>query len=168
MTARGLWGRLLLGSAAAVVLLVTASPPVPDGGLPAVSGVALGTGAGVLLYLCVARQLPVLPSRLASSPIALGTALFLAVAAVNEEILWRRVALGELLRIGPGAALAGSALGFALAHRARPALHVLTGSVFGAVYLATGALAAAVSAHWVYNLLLLWLADRRRSVPVPP
>jgi membrane protease YdiL (CAAX protease family) len=163
-----LWGRLLLGSATAVVLLLAVSPPVPSGRLPAMAGVAAGVAVGVLLYVVVSGRPPARPARLASLPLALATALFLAVVAANEEILWRRVVLGELLRIGPAAALAGSTLGFALAHRSRPGLHLLTGSVFGALYLATGALAAAVSAHWVYNLLLLWLADRRRSVAVPP
>jgi membrane protease YdiL (CAAX protease family) len=171
VTGLGLWGRLVLGGAVAVILLLAVSPPVPDVRLPVAAGVPLGVAAGVVLYLAASRQRPVLPSRAASLPLALATALFLAVAAANEEILWRRVVLGELLRIGAGAAMAGSALGFALAHRARPGLHLLTGSVFGAVYLATGALVATVAAHWTYNLLLLWLVDRRRrplAVPHGP
>ena len=59
----------------------------------------------------------------------------------------------------PILALAGSSLGFAFAHRAR-GLHLGTGAVFGGVYLATGALAACIVAHWTYNVLLLWLSGR--------
>jgi membrane protease YdiL (CAAX protease family) len=130
--------------------------------------VTLGVSAGVVLYVVVSRQLPVLPSRARPLPLALATALFLGVAAVNEEVVWRRVVLGELLRFSPSAALAGSMLGFAVAHRARPGVHLLTGAAFGAVYLGTGALAASVAAHWTYNLLLLWLAGNRRPRAVPP
>jgi membrane protease YdiL (CAAX protease family) len=168
MTAAGLWGRLMLGSVVAVALLVAVSPPLPSPRLPPAADVPLGVAAGIVLYLAVSRELPVLPSGAAPLPLALATALFLALAAANEEILWRRVVLGELLRVGAVAAIAVSALGFALAHRARPGLHLLTGSAFGAVYLSTGALLATVAAHWIYNLLLLWLADRRRRpVAVP-
>ncbi len=85
---------------------------------------------------------------------------FLALAAANEEVLWRRVMLGELLRSGVVAALAGSTLGFALAHRARPGLHLGTGLAFGGVYLATGALGASIAAHLTYNLCLLSLRAR--------
>ena len=169
VTPLGLWVRLVLGCVVAVALLVAVSPPVPSLRLPVVAAVALGAAAGLLLYVTVFRQLPVLPSRAAPFPLALAAALFLGLAAVNEEIVWRRVVLGELLLVSPGAALAGSTLAFALAHRARPGLHLLTGAVFGSVYVATGALAAAVAAHWTYNLLLLWLADRRRRpLAVPP
>jgi membrane protease YdiL (CAAX protease family) len=83
------------------------------------------------------------------------------VAAASEEIVWRRVVLGELLRVGPLAAVAGSTLGFALVHRTRQTLHLGTGAAFGSLYLATGALAASIAAHWAYNVLLLTLAARR-------
>jgi membrane protease YdiL (CAAX protease family) len=36
----------------------------------------------------------------------------------------------------------------------------VTGGVFGGVYLATGALAASVAAHWTYNMLVGALVDR--------
>ena len=57
-------------------------------------------------------------------------------------------------------ALAGSTLGFALAHRARPGLHLATGVAFGGVYLATGALAACIAAHLTYNLCSSALRER--------
>ena len=81
----------------------------------------------------------------------------LVVAAAAEEVVWRRVVLGELLRAGPLAALAGSTLGFALVHRTRQSLHLGTGAAFGGLYLATGALAASIAAHWAYNVFLLTL-----------
>ena len=80
--------------------------------------------------------------------------MVLGLAALNEEIVWRRVLLGELLFEARSAALAASALGFAISHRARPGLHLGTGAAFGAVYLATGALTASVAAHWAYNVLV--------------
>jgi membrane protease YdiL (CAAX protease family) len=168
VTKLGLWGRLVLGSVVAIAVLLAFSPPLPDERLPMAAGVGVGAATGVLLYLAVSRQLPVLPSRLAPVRLALATALFLGVAAANEEILWRRAVLGELLRVSPGTALAGSTLLFALAHRSRPGLHLLTGAVFGAVYLGTGTLIAAVATHWTYNLLLLWLVGRRRRALAVP
>jgi membrane protease YdiL (CAAX protease family) len=77
----------------------------------------------------------------------------LGLLAINEEIVWRRVLLGEFLTAGVIPALAASTVGFALAHRAR-LLHLVTGATFGGLYLATGAIAASVAAHWVYNALV--------------
>jgi len=47
-----------------------------------------------------------------------------------------------------------SAVVFALGHRERQALHLATGSVLGAFYLATGALTACICAHSSYNLFV--------------
>src|SRR5262249_30740830 len=85
--------------------------------------------------------------------------LFLGLCAANEELLWRRLLLGELLIAGPVAALALSSAGFAIAHRRARLLHVGTGSAFGALYLATGLLSASIAAHWAYNALVA----RRRA-----
>ena len=108
------------------------------------------------------------PGGLRSSPAARSVSrrrrlAILGLAAVNEELLWRRLVLGGILPSGALAALAVSTLGFALAHRARPALHLGTGATFGGLYLATGALAAPVAAHWAYNTLLLRRASARRA-----
>jgi membrane protease YdiL (CAAX protease family) len=73
--------------------------------------------------------------------------------ALDEEIIWRLVLLGELLVFGAVAALSLSTVAFALAHRAR-LLHLATGAAFGGLYLATGVLAASIAAHWVYNALV--------------
>ena len=43
-------------------------------------------------------------------------------------------------------------------------LQLGTGAVFGVLYVATGALAACVAAHWAYNALVGARVDRRRAV----
>jgi len=71
--------------------------------------------------------------------------------------------LGELLGAGVVVALAASAGAFALAHRARRGIHVGTGVTFGALYVVTGALAASIAAHWIYNALVGAAVDRERA-----
>ncbi len=90
----------------------------------------------------------------------LGRVAFFGLWATNEEVLWRRVVLGELLSAGMASALAVSTVGFALAHRTRRLVHLGTGGLFASVYLVTGVLAASVAAHWVYNVLVGALLDR--------
>jgi membrane protease YdiL (CAAX protease family) len=164
---RGFCLRLGLPAVAALVLLVTLSPSRPTLRLPRTESGALGVAAGLLLYLGVARCRPVLPRGAGRLPVALTSCAVLGLAATTEEIVWRRTLLGELLSAGTLAALLGSSLGFALAHR-RQALHLGTGVVFGSVYMATGAIAACILAHWVYNVLLLWLADGAVARGAPP
>ena len=93
----------------------------------------------------------------------------LALWAADEEIVWRRVVLGELLPAGVFAAFALSSFGFGLAHRGRRVLHLGTGAAFGGVYIATGWLGASVAAHWLYNALVGARVDRARgSAGLPP
>ena len=113
-----------------------------------------GLGCGVVLYMAVTRCRPLLPARRGSAAVGIGTQTFLALLAANEEIVWRRVVLGELLGAGPVAAVLVSSVGFALVHRSRRGLQLCTGVVFGALYIATGVLAACVIAHWAYNALV--------------
>jgi membrane protease YdiL (CAAX protease family) len=156
--------RLVVAAAAAAALVVLLAPaePAPRLGFP---GAAFaGIAAGLLLYVAVARSRPYVPPL---APPALTASCILVVAAASEEVVWRRVVLGELLRAGPVAAVAGSTLGFALVHRTRQTLHLGTGATFAGLYLATGALAAAIAAHWVYNVLLLTLAERSRGQAPP-
>jgi membrane protease YdiL (CAAX protease family) len=158
-----LWLRIAGSSGAACVLLVVLSPPCPAERCPLVMQPAAGAATGGLLFLILARSRP----RFGSStmPVAALAARWgiLGLLATGEEIVWRRVALGELLFGGPAAALAATTLGFALAHRSRPALHLLTGGTFGGLYLATGGLAASIVAHWVYNVLVSTLDVRRHD-----
>jgi membrane protease YdiL (CAAX protease family) len=154
------WCRLAFAVTLAAGLLVVLAPAAPASRLEPVPAAAAGAVVGLLLYLVVVRRRPFAPPLV---PPTLAACAVLVVAAGAEEVVWRRVVLGELLRAGPGAAVAGSALGFALAHRARPGLHLGTGAAFGGLYVATGALAASIAAHWAYNVFLLALAERGRA-----
>jgi membrane protease YdiL (CAAX protease family) len=150
-----------------LVLLLTISPPRPALRVPLSLALGLGLVAGTLLFAGVTRRTPGTPVPGRPGVAFLGC-IVLGVAAANEEVLWRWVVLGELLRVGPVAAIAGSTVGFALAHRLRPGLHLGTGTVFGGIYLVTGALAASVAAHWVYNVLLLFFARGRTAAAGAP
>jgi membrane protease YdiL (CAAX protease family) len=145
VTGRSAWTRLVGATAVAIALVVSLSPPGPPLRLPVVAAAPAGLLAGAALSLAVRRG-----ASAASRP-SLAVLALLAVSAANEELIWRRVLAGELLRAGALAALAGSTVLFALAHRGRPGLHLATGGLFGGLYLATGALTAAVAAHWAYN-----------------
>ena len=162
---RSLLVRLALALVVAVPLLVLVAPAEPAPRIDPVAAALAGLVVGVLLYLAVAHRRPYVPP---SVPAAVAACGVLVVAASSEEILWRRVVLGELLRAGPVVAAAGSTLGFALVHRTRQFLHLGTGAAFAGVYLATGALAAAVATHWAYNVLLLTLAERSARPEAPP
>jgi len=81
-----------------------------------------------------------------------------------EEILWRRLVLGGVAsHAGWPAGLVTSTIAFAVTHRVGKSSHLVTGCAFGAAYLATGRLLAAIVMHATYNLLL----DRALQRPVP-
>ncbi len=89
-------------------------------------------------------------------------------SAALEELVWRALVLGSLVAaIGPAEGLAVSSIGFALWHRpalgSRCAVHLVTGVGFGAAFL-IGGIAAAVLAHWSYNVLvdMAVVAERQR------
>src|SRR5262249_38784799 len=109
-----------------------------------------------------------LPLPEGSPFVLIGMHAFLAVWAANEEIVWRRIALGELLRFGMPAALLGSSVAFAVVHRSRVGTHLATGAAFRAVYLLTGALAASLAAPWAYNALGRSRLQRLRAAGVAP
>jgi len=153
-----LWLRLTATTTVAAVLLVTVSPARPDERLPWPAVPVAGAVAGGLLFLLATRRRLRVPAAPGSLPLLVARHGFLGLCAANEEIVWRRVLLGELLPGGAVAALAASTIAFALAHRAHRVLHLGTGAAFGGLYLATGALAASVVAHWTYNALVGALA----------
>ena len=136
---RTAWALLALMTCTWVVLLLVLSPPHPDRRVPVPAAVAVGLAAGVLASAAVLRRDHVAgrAAELAGRAFRLPKArlAILGLAAVNEELLWRRLVLGGILPSGALAALAVSTLGFALAHRARPALHLGTGATFGGLYL---------------------------------
>ena len=155
-------GPLLVWTTAAAVTAVVVDPPRPDAEVPWLAAAAFGVVAGATLFAVIPRR----PSRhrlRATTATLLTTNAFLAVCVLNEELIWRRLILGELLVAGPALALAVSSVAFAVVHRRHRATHVLTGVVFGGAYLATGALAAAIAAHLVYNALLASAAGAPRS-----
>jgi Type II CAAX prenyl endopeptidase Rce1-like len=152
--------RIATGTALAVSLALALEPPHPDPRLPRPVALAVGMVAGAALFVAASRRRPRFGRRRGAKLVRAGRQLFLGLCAVNEELLWRRVLLGELLYAGPVAALALSSAGFALAHRRARLLHVGTGSAFGGVYLATGFLGASITAHWVYNTLVAELFER--------
>jgi membrane protease YdiL (CAAX protease family) len=158
VSARLFWTRVASVTALAVSLWLALSPPQPRTHLAPALALALGIAAGTVLFGAVSRRCPSFARALIRR--ALGRQLFLGLCAANEEIVWRRTLLGELLPAGSAVALVVSSVAFAVAHRRSRLLHVGTGSVFGALYLATGVLAASIAAHWIYNALVGSLLQR--------
>jgi membrane protease YdiL (CAAX protease family) len=156
--AAALWIRIGAITALSAALLMLLVPDRPPARLPWLAALPLGLCAGAALFSAITRRRP------RFQPVALARMAFFGLLATNEEVVWRRVALGELLRVGFVPALVASSVGFALMHRTRRAVHLGTGGAFGAVYLSTGALTACVAAHWTYNLLVgAFVAGRRAA-----
>jgi len=158
-----LWLRLVVATAAAAACLLAVSPPRPAARVPLVASCAVGAAAGLALFAVASRRRPRLAAARGRGTLLLGRFAVLGLWAANEEVVWRRLALGELLPAGVVPALALSTIGFALLHGARRPLHLATGGAFGAVYVATGALAACIAAHWTYNAFVGALVDRSRA-----
>jgi membrane protease YdiL (CAAX protease family) len=164
-----LWSRIAVVTAASFSLALVLEPPRPSARVHTSAAVVIGVGVGLVLFVALARRRPRMPRPAGSLAFLLANIGFLGLWATNEELVWRRVILGELLVVGAIPAFVASTLGFALMHRARPGLHLVSGGAFGAVYLTTGALAASVAAHWAYNVLVGGLADRElRRAHAPP
>jgi membrane protease YdiL (CAAX protease family) len=127
--------------------------------------IALGLVVGVGLYGALSGSLSI---RVHASGVA-ARILYVATRAAYEEALWRLCVLGLLAAaFGPAAGLALVTIAFALAHwpgqGPRAAVHLVTGSAFGGVFLVTGSFAAAVAAHGSYNALIA--ANRRPFRPI--
>jgi membrane protease YdiL (CAAX protease family) len=158
MSARLFWTRIATMTALAVSLWLALSPPHPPVRYAPAPALMLGAAAGGALFAAVSRTRPSLAGPRLRRAVA--RQLFLGLCAANEEIVWRRTLLGELLPAGSVVALLVSSAGFAVAHRRSRVLHIGTGSVFGVLYLATGVLAVSIAAHWVYNALVGSLLER--------
>jgi membrane protease YdiL (CAAX protease family) len=164
-----LWVRVAAVTAATIALTLVLGPERPARRLSPAAAIPVGAAAGLTLFAAVARARPRLPTATGSVTLLAAKLGFFGLVATNEELLWRRLALGEMLGAGAIPAVVGSSLGFAFVHRARRGIHVLTGGMFGVVYLATGVLVASVAAHVVYNVLVAALVDRElRRVHGPP
>ena len=164
----GFW--LTSGAAAAAL-----SPPVAatDPTLHAIgNALVVGCAAGGLAFVLLARRsIPVSaftavpPRRLAARSVVL------LVKSAQEEAIWRGLVLGLLVGpLGRLGALALSTVTFASAHAARQgraaAAHLVTATLFGLTYLATGRLVAAVAAHGTYNIVVGVTAHARTGVSV--
>jgi ABC-2 type transport system ATP-binding protein len=136
-----------------VLLRISPTPP-PRPPLGSIASVPLGVLAGAALFAVLARARP----RVLLTPIALVTALIVAGAGMSEEAVWRGFALGRIAStVGMWTAVAVTTAAFAATHvpmlRARgAAVQLVTGGVFGALFVGTGSLVACALAHAAYNL----------------
>lgn len=147
------WLRAAAGLIVAGILLVVVAPPEPAVRDTA-SSALVSSASYVLLGATAVGALCSPRARAAGRARTWLGIMVIGALAAGEEITWRRTVLGELLRWGPAAALAAATVVFALAHRARPEVHLATGALFGVLYLATGALSTSICAHWSYNLAI--------------
>ena len=123
---------------------------------------ALATGivSGVVLFFVLSRRsIPTRALVCAPKRRLFARSLVLTLKSAQEEALWRGVALGLLVApAGRVGALVLSTVAFAAAHASsqgrHAAAHLLTGTVFGATYVVTGSLAAAIGSHAAYNVLI--------------
>ena len=162
------WVAIAVGAGLVAPQLAPGNPTLHAPGAALVAGCA----SGCALFLVLAwRRLPAvgltgLPRRRLAA-----RSVVLTAKSAQEEAIWRGLVLGALAApLGRLSALALSTALFAAAHvpRQGPAAsaHMLTGAVFGAVYLATGRLCAAIAAHGAYNVLVGASALARRTVSV--
>lgn len=171
--ARGLWTVAAVHALVALCLLVFAHvsirPRVPFG-----FGLAIGLVAAAGLFTGLARSHVPLRSARRRAPTVIARGAFFAVRSASEEVLWRWFVLGSLApAFGAGGALVASTAGFAAAHmgaqgRRGAAVHLVTGTVFGTVFLSTGSLLAAISAHASYNLLVVLAVESGASAAPRP
>lgn len=172
-------GRTLGRSAAypAVATALVAFAPVPRVAprVPVAVGLGLGLLGAALLFAILARGLSAL--RPHGRPLAralLPTIPIVVIAATSEEVVWRWAVLRGLQPVlGAGGALAVSTAAFAARHgsrrRLRPiAVHLVTGTTFGAVLLGSGRVSAAAAAHACYNLLVVAACVPAVAAPEPP
>jgi ABC-2 type transport system ATP-binding protein len=127
---------------------------------PHTEALTFGALAGTGLFFLLARK-PLPASSLAIVPPRrlIARSLALAAKSAQEEAIWRGLVLGMAVGpLGRPAALVLSTGLFAAAHVGRQgraaATHLVTGGVFGLVYLETGRMHAAVTAHAGYNALV--------------
>ena len=141
---------------AALAIAPSVDPIISVGAFAPLVGIASGA---VLFCSLSRRSIPYDGLRRAPKRRLLARSLVLSLKSAQEEAVWRGVVLGVIVgTAGRAGALVLSTAAFAAAHlssHGRLALvHVLTGAVFGAAYVVTGDLTAAISAHIAYNVLI--------------
>jgi membrane protease YdiL (CAAX protease family) len=147
---------LLLAALYGSIAVASAVAPLPRSGAVLGRPIVLALGlAGVAMATVTAG--PVVPAPLGpwSIPLAMG-------GAVAEELLFRRVTYGRLERYGPTAAVAGSAIAFAMIHVPLYGLAALpvdvgAGLLFSWQRWAAGTWSVPAATHAAANLLAVML-----------
>ncbi|HEY0384225.1 MAG TPA: CPBP family intramembrane glutamic endopeptidase [Candidatus Elarobacter sp.] len=118
----------------------------------------LAVPAGVALAMLLALRAN--SANLPHGTIA-ATAVLVMIVAIAEEILWRGVAFASVDRsAGTVAAFLFTTAGFAFVHFYAQGVdgvrtHAVTGAFFGAAFLASGTVFAAMAMHLAYNLAVV-------------
>jgi ABC-2 type transport system ATP-binding protein len=164
-----LFGRIV-GWTGCVALAAALGVPAPAGGIVGLS-IALPSGilAGLLLFALLSRawvSIGIFRRNRAAALTARGG--YLVLRSAVEEIFWRGLGIGVLAPlIGTVPALVVTTVGFAASHLPKlgrhSAVHLLTGAVFGGLYLVGGGLAAPIAAHATYNLMIVLALEARRQ-----
>lgn len=150
------WVAIAVGAMLVAPPLTPADPTLHAPG----EAFALGSIAALGLFLVLARRgIPAAALAAAPRRKLLARSVVLTAKSAEEEAIWRGLVLGLLVSpLGRPLALAVSTALFAASHARRQgrtaAVHLATGSVFGATYLATGRLHTAIVAHGGYNVLV--------------
>jgi ABC-2 type transport system ATP-binding protein len=158
----------MVGWAACVATALAVGLPHPDGvvALPIVLPSAILAGA--LLFAALSRgRVPIRVFRRERAAALTARGGYLVLRSAVEEIVWRGLGIGALAPlIGTLPALVLTTVGFASSHAPKlgrsSVTHLLTGAVFGGLYLVGGGLAAPIAAHATYNLLIAFALEARR------
>jgi ABC-2 type transport system ATP-binding protein len=152
----GTWIAVAVGASLAAPTVRPLNPTVR----PLSEAIVLGCLAGGFGFVVLARR-RIAASALSALPRTrlLARSAVLTTKSAEEEAIWRGLVLGALVPLlGSFGALASSSALFAAAHVRRLGrrawTHLVTGSLFGLVYLVTGRIVAAMAAHSTYNVLV--------------
>jgi ABC-2 type transport system ATP-binding protein len=148
----------------AVTALATLVAPSVEPLDPSLHGLANGgvfgcVVGGAIFVVLARRRIPAAAVAALPRRRLVARSVVLTAKSAQEEALWRALALGLLVGpLGRLAAISATTVLFAAAHVHRQgraaAVHLVTGTAFGAVYVVTGRLVAAVAAHATYNVLV--------------
>ena len=163
-----LWSRTAVLAGIAATLLATASSGM-EPRVPSSLALLAAAATAAALFGVLARRSPTLRVPVGREAAVAAKGLLLAARSASEEVIWRWWFLGGLApRFGVVTALVASTVCFALTHagwqgRRGVAVHLLTGSAFGMVFLATGSVVACAAAHVAYNLLVALAVEDERT-----
>jgi ABC-2 type transport system ATP-binding protein len=161
-----------LAASAAALAFVAVDPPLTR--MQSVPSLLTAGGVSCLLFVLLAGRVPWPPPPRTWRIRAIGVrGAYLTFTSAAEEVVWRWLVLGASAPVvGLAPAFVASTIGFALAHGIRrrdvAVVHLVTGTAFGAVYVATGRPEAAILAHALYNwLVLVALESETGATPLP-